>query len=145
MFPTGTPGFKLTCASPQDLMAECEVRGESGKGGRGPTKQAAPPHTRQDAEADFLGGLIGGGDALSHSQKAMEFCRLRQPSTCRGGRGGGQPPRPEHRTHEQEKKKKNGEKKTEGSMHMKKERMKRHQEENAKTMNFVNEQKNMAG
>lgn len=48
----------------------------------GSTTQAAPPHTRQDAEADFLGGLIGGGDALSHSQNAMEFCRTRQPSTC---------------------------------------------------------------
>lgn len=78
-----------------------------GLGGGGPTTQAAPPHTRQDAEADFLGGLIGGGDALSHSQKAMEFCRLRQPSTCRGrgggGGGGGHHPRPKHRTHEQEK------------------------------------------
>lgn len=59
----------------------------------GSTTQAAPPHTRQDAEADFLGGLIGGGDALSHSQNAMEFCRLRQPSTCRGG--GGYDPSPD--------------------------------------------------
>lgn len=131
-------------------MGECEVSGEAGEGGGAPTKQAAPPHTRQDAEADFLGGLIGGGEALSHSQKAMEFCRLRQPSTCQGG---GHHPRPEHRTHEQEKtetkKKRNGDKNTEGSMQMKKERMKQHQEENAKTTNLVNGQQkktqNMAG
>lgn len=42
-----------------------------------------PPHTRQQAEKDFLGGLTGGGGALSHSQKAIEFCRSKHPSTCR--------------------------------------------------------------
>ena len=63
----------------------CKVWGGGGGGGvceRESTTEAAPSHTRQDAEADFLGGLLGGGDALSHSQNAMEFCRIRQPSTC---------------------------------------------------------------
>lgn len=29
-----------------------------------------------------MGGLRGGGGALSHSQKAIEFCSTRHPSTC---------------------------------------------------------------
>lgn len=120
MFPTAAFVLKATLCFPTRLMGACAVSGEAGAGGGAPTMQAAPPHTRQDAEADFLGGLIGGGEALSHSQKAMEFCRLRQPSTCRGV---GHNPRPEQRTHEQEKtetKRRNGEKNTEGSMQMKK-------------------------
>lgn len=31
-----------------------------------------------------MGGLRGGGGALSHSQKAIEFCSTRHPSTCCG-------------------------------------------------------------
>lgn len=112
----------------------------------GSTTQAAPPHTRQVAEADFLGGLIGGGDALSHSQNAMEFCRLRQPSTCRGG-GGGYDPSPDRaaqdtraeRQDRVETREKNGKENIKAACTWKK-GWKRHQEKNA-SRTSVNEQK----
>lgn len=97
------------------------------------TTQAAPPHTRQDAEADFFGGLIGGGDALSHSQNAMEFCKTRQPSTCWGRRGVQPYPTTNgaittgHRGRPKwtQTKGKKGKESREGSMHMKKNTHKR--------------------
>lgn len=96
------------------------------------TTLAAPPHTRQDAEADFLGGLTGGGDALSHSQNAMEFCSTRHPSTCRGGGGGGGrrggmtgPHRNQAAQTDKSRWEKTETKKTEGGVHMKDEKKKK--------------------
>lgn len=88
-------------------LRECgnlgKVGGSEGGGYERESKtQASPAHTRQEAEADFLGGLTGGGDALSHSQNAMEFCRTRQPSTCSRRKSGTTRPQTDrNRTHSQ--------------------------------------------
>lgn len=97
----------FTIQSKELCLRECgnlgKVGGSEGGGYERESKtQASPAHTRQEAEADFLGGLTGGGDALSHSQNAMEFCRTRQPSTCsRRKSGTTRPQMDRNRTHSQ--------------------------------------------
>ena len=118
--------FKGVVRTSHSVRWTATVGGGGGEGvcERDSSTQATPSHTRQDAEADFLGGLIERGGAMSHSQNAMEFCWSREPSTIWGGKRMQTEPDTQADRWGQKRKEMKKESR-EGNMHRKKKRLKR--------------------